>query len=453
MKPLALVFAALVFSLHATGQHSKPAEETAAKDNSLISYIKEGEINGHIRNFFMATQNSYGNDYHANAIGGVLRYETKPFKGFQAGVAGIFTYRLFSSDLNESFAHTARPSRWEQELFDVVHKANYADLDRLEELYIKYAWNESYVTYGKIPVEYTPLLNLSDGRMKPFAFEGGWLHHRIQSMRLDAAWLHRLSPRSTTEWLAMDEAIGLADEGLQPNGLPAEYREHVPSAGLGVVHIGKQINGVTVDFWNFHLDKVTNTSWLQLEYITPWWQVGAIYSYQIPQAYQQRVAYEHRYVQPDENGQVASFMVKFSERRSQFKVAYSRAFATGRYLFSKELGRDQFYTSIPRSRMEGLGGLDVVALGYQYQRDQLDFHLDATTTFGASTGNYALNKYNIDDYYQINTRLHYTFSNFLNGLHMELLYIWKQNKKEHAPQLIAQRSDYNQINFITNFNF
>ena len=181
--------------------------------------------------------------------------------------------------------------------------------------------------------------------------------------------------------------------------------------------------------------------------------MGMIYSYQIPDSYQKQLAYESRYVQPNENGQVASFMLKYKNGHSQIKAAYSKAFETGRYLFPKELGRDQFYTSMPRSRMEGLGEIDVFAIGYQHNWKHLFLNIDATTTHGAVINDYVLNKYNIDDNYQINTRLHYEFSNFLKGLHVELLYVWKQNKNEHNTQLVAQRSDYNQINLITNFNF
>ena len=433
------------------------AQENHIKDTienkSLVSYLKEGEIGGHIRNYFLMTENQDGNDYYANAIGGVLSYETKPYKGFQLGVSGIFTYNLFSSDLNKAYAQTNTSSRWEQELFDVDHKDNFKDLDRLEELYIKYHWKNSYITYGKIPVEYTPLLNESDGRMKPFAFQGGWLHHKDEKLQADVAWIHRVSPRSMTEWFPMDETIGLTDNGYLPNGEKADYKEVTHSQGLAIVHLGKEFKNLNANFWNFHLDKFINTSWLQLEYAKKKWELGMIYTYQIPDAYQKKLAYENRYVQPNENGQVVSFLLKYKNGHSQIKAAYSKAFETGKYLFPKELGRDQFYTSMPRSRIEGLGGVDVFAIGYQYNWKPLFLNVDATTTHGAVIDNYVLNKYNIDDYYQINTRLHYEFANFLKGLHVELLYVWKQNKNEHNPKLVVQRSDYNQINLITNFNF
>src|SRR5690606_20398307 len=126
------------------------------EDKSLVSYLKEGEISGHIRNYFLITENHHGNDYYANAIGGVLSYETESYKGFQLGVSGIFTYKVFSSDLNKPHDNSNLLSRWEDELFDVNDTDNMKDLDRLAEPYIKYHSKKSFVTYGNIQVEYTP---------------------------------------------------------------------------------------------------------------------------------------------------------------------------------------------------------------------------------------------------------------------------------------------------------
>lgn len=299
MKRLLVILVVAILSQPTMAQENHIKD--TVENKSLVSYLKEGEISGHIRNYFLMTENHNGNDYYANATGGVLSYETKSYKGFQLGVSGIFTYKLFSSDLNKPYDQTNKSSRWEQELFDVNHKDNFKDLDRLEELYIKYHWKNSYVTYGKIPVEYTPLLNKSDGRMKPFAFQGGWLHHKNEKFQADIAWIHKVSPRSMTEWFPMEEVIGITDNGYLPNGEKAYYKETTHSQGLAIVHLGKEFKNLKVNFWNFHLDKFINTSWLQLEYAKKNWELGIIYSYQIPDAYQKTLAYKNRYVQPNEN--------------------------------------------------------------------------------------------------------------------------------------------------------
>jgi hypothetical protein len=451
MKKLTVVLIVVLFFQPAQAQENNTDDHTESK--SLLSFFKEGEAGGHIRNYFMGTVNTYGNDYYANATGGALHYKTQWYKGWQLGVSGIFTYKIFSNDLTRAFAQTTKTSRWEQELFDVNHKGNYKDLDRLEELYIKYKWKHAVVTYGKIPVEYTPLLNKSDGRMKPFSFQGVWLHYKDEKFRSDMAWIYKVSPRSMTDWFSVDDAIGLMDNGYQPDGTKADYKQHISSHGVAIIHAGNEIKNIKIDFWNYYIDQLLNTSWLQMEYTKQHLVLGAIYSYQIPHQSQKHKNYTNRYVQPDENGQVLSLMGKYTAGSAHVKVAYSRSFKSGRYLFPKELGRDQFYTSIPRSRMEGIAHADVFTIGYQYHYKQLLFELDAVTTFGIFSEKVQFNKYKIDDYYQVNARLHYEFSKSLKGLKIEMLYVWKQNKKIHHTQLVSQRSDYNQINIITNLNF
>lgn len=425
-----------------------------AQQESLLDIIREGQLHGHVRNHFMGTIHKTGKDYATDAMGGLLGYETKEYKGFQLGVSGIFTYRVFSSDLNHPDPITQRPVKWERELFDVNDPENYRDLDRLESLFVKYHWENSYVNFGKIAIAETPLLNRSDGRMKPFAFQGLWLHQQQKesSWVYDAAWLYRVSPRSMVEWYSFTEAIGLTDNGFQPNGSRADYR-HTPTKGIGVAHLGKNIGQGQFHLWNMYLDGFINTTWLQWNFIGRHWELGGLYSYQFPHAHQGAVIYEKRYVQPDENGQVLGFMAIYKTDNSQFKIGYTHAFTTGRFLFPRELGRDQFYTSIPRSRLDGLGGVSVVNAALQERFNHLQCTLEASTTMGTTIGDYSLNKYNADDYYQVNARLHYEFDRFFKGVHVELLYVWKENKQVHYNDMVYQKSDYNQFNLITNFNF
>ncbi|MBT8311964.1 MAG: hypothetical protein HKP23_03905, partial [Flavobacteriaceae bacterium] len=154
-----------------------------------------GTITGHLRNYFMNTINEGSlNDYYANATGGAMRFRSHEFYGFEFGVAGIFTYKTFSSDLNEVDPVTGEFSKWEHELFDVLDFNNFNDLDRLEELYVRYNLTHGFITYGKMEIEETPLMSQQDGRMKPFAFKGVWLHYTPdENHLLYATWIDRIS--------------------------------------------------------------------------------------------------------------------------------------------------------------------------------------------------------------------------------------------------------------------
>jgi hypothetical protein len=58
--------------------------------------------------------------YYTNATGGAIGFTTKNFKGFEAGVKGIFTFKTFGSDLGLEDPITGANAKWEYELYDVL---------------------------------------------------------------------------------------------------------------------------------------------------------------------------------------------------------------------------------------------------------------------------------------------------------------------------------------------
>ncbi|TYP74319.1 OprD family outer membrane porin [Aquimarina intermedia] len=383
-------------------------------DNDKITSLKEifteAHLEGHIRNFFMSTSNQNSlKDYYTNATGGSIAIKTKEFKGFELGVKGIFTYQTFSSALNKPDATTGRISKWEHELYDINDFDNFNDLDRLEELYLKYNFGRGYLTYGKLEIEDTPLLNESDGRMKPFVFKGLWLNYELMDgHHFNLSWLDRVSPRSTVEWYDFNEAIGLTNNGFQPNGEVAQYHENTNSRGIGIFNYSGNVKDWTFHFYNVHLDRIINTSWLQIDYLFKNWNMGVQYALQFPLDYQMKLAYNERYIQDTENGQVLSTQLQYKFTKMKLSAAFTHAFDTGRFLSPRELGRDQLFTSISRSRMDGFGNVTVLTLGgsYDFKPDRCTMELKFTRLFGATVNEFENNKYNLDAYYQVNSRFH-----------------------------------------------
>ncbi|WP_236970886.1 hypothetical protein [Membranihabitans marinus] len=240
-------------------------------------------------------------------------------------------------------------------------------------------------------------MNSSDGRMISFAFSGGWLHHSTSGWVFDGAWINKVSPRSMTEWFTIKEAIGLIDKGYQPNGHITEIANHHSSSGIGLAHVGKKENHWNIDLWNIYLDKTINTSYFRLEYMKNKWQYGLIYTFQSPLLYQEGLNYDNRYIQPDEKGRVLSLMGQYCVHNTSIQIAYSRAFNSGRFLFPKELGRDQFYTSMSRSRLNGLGDIHVFKTGLEHGWKNLIVNLDAATLLGTDMKNLKYNKYKMAD--------------------------------------------------------
>jgi hypothetical protein len=149
---------------------SKKSDSTCLKDCIIGAHWE-----AHSRSFAMSTINQ-GNlkDDYAIASGAGIGLLTKRLKGFQIGVSGFFIYNLHSTALYEKDSLTGLSNRYEVGLFDIQNPSNRNDLDRLEELYLKYSYSKSNVVIGKINLN-TPFINPQDGRMRPTLSKGVWL--------------------------------------------------------------------------------------------------------------------------------------------------------------------------------------------------------------------------------------------------------------------------------------
>ena len=177
-------------------------DKRCLENDSLKNILHNtGVFEGHLRNFFMSTAN-HGDypDYHAFAMGGGLGYYTPVIKGFQAGMSGFIIYNVASSHLGPAPPFT---NRYEIGLFDMTNPDNHEDLDRLEDLYLRYYLtkkNTSFIQVGKFHLK-TPMINLQDGRMRPNLQEGIWAEwNDSKKVKLKGGWIWRTSPRSTIHW-------------------------------------------------------------------------------------------------------------------------------------------------------------------------------------------------------------------------------------------------------------
>src|SRR5690606_20960073 len=121
-------------------------KDTVAEISQLKDIFTQAHFHGHFRNYFMSTHNQGDlQDYFTNATGGAVGFTTGNYKGFEIGVKGIFTYKTFGNDLGNEDPITGKNSKWEYELYDVLNQGNFRDLDRLEELFLRYRFGNSYV--------------------------------------------------------------------------------------------------------------------------------------------------------------------------------------------------------------------------------------------------------------------------------------------------------------------
>ena len=434
-----------------------------ADSASLLFAFRQGEFHGHFRNFFMSTINEKGlTDYYANAVGGGLRYETAPFKGFQFAISGYFTHNLFSSDLASKDSTTGASNRYETGLFDIEDPGNKHDLDRLEELYLRYNFGKNRVTIGK-QILRSPFINPQDGRMRPTEIDGMYGEF-IPSSRLNinAGWFYKISPRSTVEWYSIGHSIGIYPQGLTPEGKPSAYKGAIKSAGIGLIQGNYRINkSFNVKFLEQFAENIFNTAWTQIDYenILQKGKVfaSAQFTRQDPVGNGGNPNPNQTYFPKGTHSNIISTRIGWMEGNWQTSLNFTRISKGGRFLSPREWGRDPFFTFLPRERNEGFGDLNAYML--KATRRLPEAHL----IFDLGLGYYDLpdvkdfthNKYGMPSYVQTNAEIKYEFQGLLRGLDLDILYVYKANTGEiyNEPRFVINKVNMSNINFVLNYHF
>ena len=454
-------------------QHQDIGEEPLAykgkaqpeKDSlSILSAFKHGKVNGHFRYFFMRTNNADElTDYYANAAGGGIRFETASFYGFRFAVGGSYVFNIASSDLTVPDSLTGQNNRYEIGLFDITDPANTDGIDRLEELYLSYTFKSSAIIFGRQFIN-TPFLNLQDGRMRPGAVEGLVLHLRDWSwIDIHSGFIYAMSPRSTSQWYAVENSFGIYPSGLNPDGSKSDYKGNVRTPGIAYLGATTKWKGkYNVQLWEVLVPDVMNTAMIQVEwkyklksggYFLPGVQyirqdgVGTGGSAEVQQEYF------------PEGGSANALSVKagYKKVKMETSVQYSRITSDGRYLMPREWGRDPLYTFLPRERNEGLGDVHAVMAKVNFKE------VTKGLSIGVAAGYYdlpdvtstRLNKYGMPSYVQLNTDLRYTFTGLFEGLDVQYLLAAKINAGDVHDNLkyVFNKVDMQVHNLVLNFHF
>lgn len=422
---------------------------------SIAQFFSQGKTFGGIRSFTMTTLNHQDlSDYYASAIGASLHYETARYKGFLLGINGVFIYRLFSNDLYQIDPVVGKFSSYERQLFDLEHSGNYSDLDRLEELYIDYEWKTLNVQLGKMEI-HSPLVNLHDGRMKPKVFQGIQFNYTAKDhYYFHGSWLTKSSPRSTTHWYAISDAIGIYSNGCLPDGSDAIYHHHIESAGLGILGVEMENKrGWKGYLWEYYLDNIVNTTILKYNlHKDTGFYGGVMGMVQLPVGNGGSDDSEHLFYLPNTQTYAVSGMLGYTQIGYSGEIAGTWISNHGRFTFPREFGVDPFYTFISRSQLEGFGDALAwrITTGKTIKNWDLKLHWVGVKT----SSEFALNKYGIPSYWQLNTDINWSPSIKLTGLSMRFLYVYRGAFSNEISAIQRfNKSDFHQFNFILNYTF
>lgn len=428
----------------------------------LRDCLTKAHWEAHTRTFFMSTLNEGDlKDDYALASGAGIGLLTKSLFGFQVGVSGFFMYNIHSSAIAETDGLTGQGNRYEIGLFDLEDPTNKHDLDRLEELYLKYALSKSSITIGKINLN-TPFLNPQDGRMRPTLEEGVWLSLKeSKKFGINGGWIWDVSPRSTVKWYSIPNSMGVYPMGVNTNGSKANYNTHiVGSTGIALANVYvNPSNATKINLWNAFLENVMNTSMLEINHEHSFKQFklyeGLILLHQQAINNGGNADANITYMNKGEQSNVISSQIGIKNKKINTSLNYTHITGDGRYLMPREWGKEPFYTFLNRERNEGYGNLHAFMTKTSYTSTNGKF----TTTLGygyyllPDVKNYRLNKYGLPSYHQLNYYATYSFDNFFKGLEIKFLAAAKIKQGETYKNLKFVYNKVNMINFNLVFDF
>lgn len=457
------------FSAHAQHQEIdedpeiwKSRTKNTIDSNSFLYAFKNGTATGHLRYFFMATDNQKElTDYFANAAGGGIKFETAKYKGFQMGISGFFTFNVGSTDFTKPDPKTGQFNRYEIGLFDQEDPLNKTDIDRLEELYLKYNFKRSSITIGKQLIN-TPFINLQDGRMRPTEVNGVWLDHKMKKTRIEGGVLYQISPRGTVKWFDIGKSIGVYSTGVNADGSTAEYENNTHTKGLAMIGITHKPNKhLSLQFWNLYTENIFNASFVQAElekeagHNQKW--IAGIQLFQ-----QQRMGeggneeLEKKYMQ-DKSSFVISTKLEWDNHDWKTSLNFTHISKQGRYTMPREWGRDPFYTFMPRERNEGLANVFayVIKTGKSFPKQRLSANIALGHFNLPSVNDFAANKYGLSSYNQLNLDFRYSFKGILSGLESQFLFVYK-GRATNEPiddKYVINKVNMSVWNLVFNYNF
>lgn len=429
------------------------------KQSKPLSFIlKNGTFQWKLRCFSSLTINEGAlSDYFANALGINLRYETNKFHGFQFGINGYYGFNVSSSDLTKKDPTTNAVNRYELGLFDIEDPANKFKLYRLDELFISYAWKRNRIKLGCQSIN-IPLINMQDGRMNPTQVAGVFGNYFVtKKLELQGGFLTHVSPRSTTRWFKIEDAIGLNSQGVDQYGIAGNYHNHIDSKGIAVAGVIYQPRSrFAIQVWDYFIENVQNTAYSELKFRITKDSLHPLMLYG-QGLIQNGLSYRIENTYCNANHFSSAWGIKLSKKIRNFEtyLAFSRINKGDEFLFPREFGREPFFTFIPRERLEGCANTNAFVGSVNYTKNNWKVDLKMGYFKLPLVTDFANNKYGLPSFAQVNLTLKYSFGNFLKGLNLECLFVYKKSitTLEPTPKYRINKVDVFNGSLVLNYQF
>ncbi|MCH8515893.1 MAG: OprD family porin [Cyclobacteriaceae bacterium] len=235
-------------------------------DGDSSNFLKDGHFGLHIRSVGMHTQNR-GDllNFSAVTTGAGMHYKSAENRMFQIGASGFFIFRLYQNNLERFDPISGAGSRYEITLLDMNDPENAADLDRLEDLYIRFQKRRVELILGRQEIE-TPLLNRQDNRMRPNIFQGLVCNYHLDDGFITAGLIQGVTPRGTVDWYSIEESMGVYPFGRDAEGNASQFPGNTTTRGIAYAGWKKKSEDYDFQAWNYYVDNIFNLSFLQFDY-------------------------------------------------------------------------------------------------------------------------------------------------------------------------------------------
>lgn len=432
--------------------------------NNLTEAFLKGMFYGQSRLMSIATNNQNElSDYHATALGLGFGYQSAYYKGFQINIGSFLTQDITSSDFTVQDPTTKTNDRYEVGMYDLADVSRKNLLFHLQMLFLKYRFNNSSVLVGN----YAPknlFINIQDGRMSPTMVQGVAFdlnpNKKIQ-IKLDLIW--GVSPRSTTHWYSVGNSLGYYPSGVNFNGIKSQYFGNISSAGIGVLDINyTPIKQFKILIGNILAENIFNTAYIKAEYTYNLDKAqkllfGAMFITQNSVGNGGNSDILKAYYPTQNRSNIINARIGYTTKMIESSINFGRITADGRYLMPREWGVEQFYTFLPRERIEGSG--DVWAYSAKLAKNWFNNSIKTELGYGyyrfPDVKNTNLNKYGMPSFTQFTASINYQFRGLLKGTNAQFLYVQKNNQGNiyDNERYVINKVNMSQLNFVLNHQF
>jgi hypothetical protein len=366
-------------------------------------------------------------------------------------------YQIFEKNIYSIDPITGNTNRYEIALYDMDKFEPYQPRTRLDELYVQYKKKNTKITYGNQSFE-SPLLNGQDNRMHPNLFHGTSIYTKWKKLDFSGAWFTHVSMRGTGSWFSISESFGVYPFGRNPSGTASSYAHQTNSHGIGILGIKHHSAFAKTQLWSYTASNVFQLFWLQLDknikYKNNEISFGFQSFYETPLANGGNANQELAYIKSGEKNYGFGAKIGYKIKNSDLSINALILEGNGRFLFPREWGREQFYASLPRERMEGNGKSQGITMKLETKHEKYwETMLGVGYYKIISPDNIVLNKYGLPSYFHVACHTKYSFQKYLKGTDVYLLFVYKpsQNPNMVLDQYRLNRVDLWQINAVVNY--